>query len=817
MATDIRRSRSNTSMSTRSNRPLSRASTASLHSFEQFQPQPQQPRPSPFPQQAQYNAPFTSEALQPALLQAAQQVGAQDQLINMSLESVQQYLGYPADSTSTTAQANGLPAQPIDAHVYHNSLSQHSQQQHFMAPPMDAEDKKKKGSTSGAATNDKELRQLLNQNEGRNLKDVAAEVIQNDRTSKAEKSKQLFAMLWLKSVCRLAKTSVPRNRVYSKYAERCGTDRVIPLNPASFGKLVRVIFPGIQTRRLGVRGESKYHYVDLELINDSGDGDDLRRPSHSAIAHHTMKRQQSAGPKLDFNAIPRLPADSAQFPPRETAVPSPSSTYTPASSKGLLFADIYTPQYRPSHARTRTSYEHELKFPTPDILEAPDALEIELPDITPYLPARTDPDSAQNLVAMYRSHVTSLVDAVRYCKEKQFFRLFGTFHGTLTVPVQKLFAAPELAPWIKECDWMMYQKMVRNVSQLTLQVAPPAVLRFLDNVAKTLHAHITAKFSPLPIHVLEAKLEPATLFSHLLRQMLRVNSTAHAAAVMLTAESHRTQMFADWLQHVNMKRIIANELPGSCAHEEVYHILSTEIRAMLGPLPQDIQLPSGSIHHEPHPDPPADPSESVIDRIAAFLIRVPSRFPNAHARTILHCISALGSAALREITVENGISFQGWWLTKVFVDEMAQWLASLGGFLGHVPPNWNSPTYSPVLDDSMNAGMTNGGSGSNNESRYSSIDADFGPDQSFMSTTSNIPMQDTGANQEVNPGRFAQQPQYDMTFSFEYDMNTSQQEPNHDDSGIGLLDEGIDPKFASRVQQSIKSHLSQGPLPQGVS
>lgn len=448
------------------------------------------------------------------------------------------------------------------------------------------------------------------------------------------------------------------------------------------------------------------------------------------------------------SSIPRLPADSAQFPPRIARVESNNSHYVPTSSRGVLFTDIYSHQYRPANTRTKTSYEQELRFPTADVLEAPDALEIELPDISPYLPTRTDPDSAQNLVAMYRSHVTSLVDAVRYCKEKQFFRLFGTFHGTLTVPVQKLFAAPELAPWIKECDWMMYQKMVRNVSQLTLQVAPPVVLRFLDNVAKTLHSHITAKFQTLPNHVLEAKLEPATLFAHLLRQMLRVNSTAHAAAVMLTAETHRTQMFADWLQHVNIKRIVANELPGACAHEEVYNILTTEIRSMLGPLPQEIQLPSGAIHRAPYPDPPVDPLESVIDRIAAFLTRMPSRFPGAHARTILHCISALGSAALREITVENGVSFQGWWLTKVFVDEMAQWLASLGGFLGHVPPNWNSPTYSPVMDDPMNAGLTHGGSGSNNESRYSSLEADFGPDQSFMSTTSNVAMHDGAASHE---------------------------------------------------------------------
>ena len=45
-----------------------------------------------------------------------------------------------------------------------------------------------------------------------------------------------------------------------------------PLNPASFGKLVRIIFPGIQTRRLGIRGESKYHYVDLTLIDGAPEG-----------------------------------------------------------------------------------------------------------------------------------------------------------------------------------------------------------------------------------------------------------------------------------------------------------------------------------------------------------------------------------------------------------------------------------------------------------------------------------------------------------------------------------------------------------------
>lgn len=66
-------------------------------------------------------------------------------------------------------------------------------------------------------------------------------------------------------MCSKGKGSVPRGRVYANYASRCATERITVLNPASFGKLVRVLFPGLKTRRLGVRGESKYHYVGFSL------------------------------------------------------------------------------------------------------------------------------------------------------------------------------------------------------------------------------------------------------------------------------------------------------------------------------------------------------------------------------------------------------------------------------------------------------------------------------------------------------------------------------------------------------------------------
>lgn len=57
------------------------------------------------------------------------------------------------------------------------------------------EGKKKKGSASSLA-NDIELRRLFRENQGRSLKDLAAQVLANERGPRSEKTKQIFAMLW---------------------------------------------------------------------------------------------------------------------------------------------------------------------------------------------------------------------------------------------------------------------------------------------------------------------------------------------------------------------------------------------------------------------------------------------------------------------------------------------------------------------------------------------------------------------------------------------------------------------------------------------
>jgi hypothetical protein len=60
-----------------------------------------------------------------------------------------------------------------------------------------------------------------------------------------------------------------REVVYQEYADYAVQQHREPMNAASFGKLIRAVFPNISTRRLGVRGQSKYHYHGIQISKNS--------------------------------------------------------------------------------------------------------------------------------------------------------------------------------------------------------------------------------------------------------------------------------------------------------------------------------------------------------------------------------------------------------------------------------------------------------------------------------------------------------------------------------------------------------------------
>jgi len=447
--------------------------------------------------------------------------------------------------------------------------------------------------------------------------------------------------------------------------------------------------------------------------------------------------------------MPRLVPDTAVLPTDEEVFHSPNhdTGSFPHHADGRIFADTLTPGFLPRGLYTSNSYQQHLSFLPPDDLQ--DNGVIVLPEIDQYLSPSYDSDAANALSALYRSHCTTLVDCIRYCKEKQLFRLITSFSGTLTVPVQKLFVQPAMAPWIKECDWIMYQNMIHILSTLILDRFPPKVFKFLDTIAKSLPSYITRTFHGHPLHVLEAKLEPATLFCELVSRVLKVNATAHAAENVLQNEQYREAMWRDWAEKINPKRLMESELP-SCGHEETYKILMADLLPLLQPVPF-MDLSQSETHYRNYIGGHSREGapESFIDRIGSFVRTIPSRFPNAPPRMIVDCVKNIGTAAMRDMTINGATSFHTWWLVKIFIDEMIQWLASSGGFLAHRPTARNqlSPPLANIAT-SFGNGIPEGsaGEGSHHHSRYSSIGAEFVPNGMSISTyqTSAAPQHSQG-------------------------------------------------------------------------
>ena len=386
---------------------------------------------------------------------------------------------------------------------------------------------------------------------------------------------------------------------------------------------------------------------------------------------------------------------------------------------------------------------------------------LKLPPIEPFLPLGTDSDAAKSLTAVYLSHCTSLIECIRYCKEKTFFHLYTSFQGTLTMPVQKLFGNPSIALWIEECDFILYQRMMRIVSSLTLQVVPKQVLDTLRNISEKLVPHIRESFQGQPKHVVQAKEAPATIFAGLIDRSLRVNLTAHAAANMLANPANRDQMYSDWITMVRIRKV-AESIP-TRGMDDVVKLLLDEIRGLLQPvniawesecltLYGDVVLRDGRNGNEGASG--EMDGQSHLDRWVSFLRSLPARFPYASAGDIVWCVQRIGNDVMRDLTLCQGKSFGSWWVTKCWIDEMISFLPDLGGFL-----NSTSSVQS--------AARENKGSLAEKEATQPSRQG------SQLSSSSDL---NGGSSRVAQPDRAP----------FPSHLDPNQQESQHDDSGIGI-------------------------------
>ncbi|XP_042326723.1 transcription factor RFX4 isoform X5 [Sceloporus undulatus] len=113
---------------------------------------------------------------------------------------------------------------------------------------------------------------------------------ENNRASKPHSTPA--TLQWLEENYEIAEgVCIPRSALYMHYLDFCEKNDTQPVNAASFGKIIRQQFPQLTTRRLGTRGQSKYHYYGIAVKESSQYYDVMYSKKGAAWVNETGKKE----------------------------------------------------------------------------------------------------------------------------------------------------------------------------------------------------------------------------------------------------------------------------------------------------------------------------------------------------------------------------------------------------------------------------------------------------------------------------------------------------------------------------------------------
>ncbi|KAM9572068.1 transcription factor RFX4-like isoform 4-T4 [Salvelinus alpinus] len=120
--------------------------------------------------------------------------------------------------------------------------------------------------------------------------DSTDEEKENNRASKPHSTPA--TLQWLEENYEIAEgVCIPRSALYMHYLDFCEKHDTQPVNAASFGKIIRQQFPQLTTRRLGTRGQSKYHYYGIAVKESSQYYDVMYSKKGAAWVNETGKKE----------------------------------------------------------------------------------------------------------------------------------------------------------------------------------------------------------------------------------------------------------------------------------------------------------------------------------------------------------------------------------------------------------------------------------------------------------------------------------------------------------------------------------------------
>ncbi|XP_017276041.1 DNA-binding protein RFX2 isoform X3 [Kryptolebias marmoratus] len=467
--------------------------------------------------------------------------------------------------------------------------------------------------------------------------------MEGSRNHISHSSRSSSAMLqWLLDNYETAEgVSLPRCSLYNHYLRHCQEQKLDPVNAASFGKLIRSVFMGLRTRRLGTRGNSKYHYYGIRVKPDSP----LNRLQEDT--QYMAMRQQPVHQKQRFKPLQKVDSMSDSL--------CGSSQHCGGTPEQSVAAQS-------QHHQQYIDTSHSLPpFPPPDLGTQP-------------LPERINMADIKKLQTLYRGHCEATLDVVMNLHFHYIENLWQTFwnstpppsDGSTTIassdddlerviPRDKLISLCKYEPvrlWMRSCDHILYQALVEILIPDVLRPVPSTLTQAIRNFAKSLEGWLTNAMSNFPQEIVRTKVAVVSAFAQTLRRYTSLNHLAQAARAVLQNTSQINQMLSD-LNRVDFANVQEQASWVCQCDESVVQRLEQDFKVTLQ-------------------------QQSSLDQWATWLDNVVSQVLKPHqgspsfskaARQFLLKWSFYSSMVIRDLTLRSAASFGSFHLIRLLYDE----------------------------------------------------------------------------------------------------------------------------------------------------
>uniref|UniRef100_A0A182N6S4 RFX-type winged-helix domain-containing protein n=1 Tax=Anopheles dirus TaxID=7168 RepID=A0A182N6S4_9DIPT len=388
--------------------------------------------------------------------------------------------------------------------------------------------------------------------------------------------------------------SLPRSTLYNHYMWHCNENKLDAVNAASFGKLIRSVFSGLRTRRLGTRGNSKYHYYGIRIKPTSPLVHAIEcKPQHGSGVGGLMggHHQQLAGSNGIGGAGGAGATGSNGMHGGHGGGGGGGGGNGLHTSNGGAMAHGGGHMQQGGaggggvgggvghgmslhHGRSgkKNSFKAEMPESCAQYLGDPSGAIPQFPiiDMIHPLPDDITMEDVDTLRSIYREHCEAFLDAILNLDFNMIESLWREFWRAENnnnngdeceeekyLSKQKLYLLTQCEPvqeFVKHVDLQFYQSMVDVLIPDVLRPIPTGLTQAIRNFAKNLESWLTSAMGGCPEPIVAIKLSAVAAFGQTLRRYTSLNHLAQAARAVLQNGTQIAQMLSD-LNRVDFRNV----------------------------------------------------------------------------------------------------------------------------------------------------------------------------------------------------------------------------------------------------------------------